>query len=78
MFRVAWKKVENKLSDNRKTKVNIRNPLCAIEAGDLPDSVKKSRMITHPASYLSVRCLREFLRYSFSSAGTAGRGRRDN
>ena len=27
MFRVAWKKMENKLSDNRKTKVNIHNPL---------------------------------------------------
>ena len=42
MFRVAWKKVENKLSDNRKTKVNIRNPIRVNEAGDLLDSVKKA------------------------------------
>ena len=42
MFRVAWKKVENKLSDNRKTKMNICNPIRVIEAGDLLDSVKKA------------------------------------
>ena len=45
MFRVAWKKVENKLSDNRKTKMNICNPLRY-----LLDSVKAD--IRNPLRYL--------------------------
>ena len=46
MFRVAWKKVENELSDNRKTKVNIRNPLRSL--------IRVKADIRNPLRYLLI------------------------
>lgn len=62
MFRVAWKKVENKLSDNRKTKMNICNPLRY-----LPDSVKVFRsssgyLKTCKMHFIQFQNFNEFLR----------------